>query len=196
MDLLSFAIIAFLAIISPGPNVALIVITSIENGAKAGFITVLSVFVSMLAQVIVVIFLLEHLLAISNFLLYIQWFGIAYFLYLAINAIISQHVSMHPSTTQLVGRAFIIALTNPKTLIFFSALFPQFLTGSDSYVSQMSTLALIFLTIALVCDSIYVLFASHLRAKLQDAKKIKILKVSSYLIITGYLVFQNLSGWQ
>ena len=51
-------------------------------------------------------------------------------------------------------RGFLVGLTNPKTLLFYGAFFPQFVTPGPDVPLQLLTLAVTFLAIAIVLDEI------------------------------------------
>jgi len=74
----------------------------------------------------------------------------------------------HTGTTAVTAtgsfqRGFWISLTNPKTILFFSAFLPQFVTDSSQYGQQIALLSVTFLAIALVLDSSYAVLAGRLR---------------------------------
>ena len=58
------------------------------------------------------------------------------------------------------SRGFIVSITNPKTIIFFTAFLPQFVDASLSISFQMTVLSLSFFILALTFDSLYALFAA------------------------------------
>src|SRR5262249_12683904 len=73
-------------------------------------------------------------------------------------------------------RALLVSLTNPKTLLFYSAFFPQFVTLDHDIGKQITLLSVTFLTLAVLVDGGWALLAGrasgllapqgHLRSKL------------------------------
>ncbi|HEY5835191.1 LysE family translocator [Streptomyces sp.] len=64
-----------------------------------------------------------------------------------------------------VWEGFVVGVTNPKTMVFFAAVLPQFVDrGAGHPREQMLLLALVFTVIALVCDSVWAVTAAAARA--------------------------------
>jgi threonine/homoserine/homoserine lactone efflux protein len=80
------------------------------------------------------------------------------------------HADVPPDGDERGGRracldGFLVGVANPKSVVFFAAVLPQFVDRERGGVPlQMFTLGLIFVLIALVCDSIWSLAASGTRA--------------------------------
>jgi threonine/homoserine/homoserine lactone efflux protein len=64
-----------------------------------------------------------------------------------------------------VWEGFVVGVTNPKTMVFFAAVLPQFVDrGAGRVHEQMLLLSLVFTVIALVCDSVWAVGASAARS--------------------------------
>ncbi len=90
----------------------------------------------------------------------IKWVGAAYLIYLGISLFLAQPQPMEASAFKvqshhLFGKALIVAVTNPKGLIYFGALFPQFIDIKAPMAGQFALLTLIFLLTDLVWMFIY-----------------------------------------
>jgi len=109
---------------------------------------------------------------ISNGLHYLQWVGVAYLLYLALYhlkaAISPGKKEIAITSSASFRRGFLVSLTNPKTLFFFSAFLPQFVTSVVSYNFQIFLLSVSFLVMAIVLDSCYALLSSKLSLLVKD----------------------------
>ena len=168
---ISFLIVSITLIVVPGPNVLVIVSTSIAHGKSRGLQTVAGTTLAMALQLIiaavgtagVVRFLTEGFL-------YLKWLGVAYLLYLAIHhlkgAFINQDTVIKITASGSFTRGFFISLTNPKTILFFSAFLPQFVTSTGSYIQQISLLSSIFLLLAALLDSCYAIISARLQSLL------------------------------
>ena len=66
----------------------------------------------------------------------------------------------------IFARGLLVGLTNPKTLLFYGAFLPQFVTPGPTAREQLLLLAATFLAIAIVCDGTWALLASRLRGLL------------------------------
>jgi len=105
----------------------------------------------------------------------IKWIGAAYLIYLGIELIrapAQEHKQSMPGTPhkQLFSRAFIIAITNPKGLIYFGALFPQFIDIKQSLPPQFALLTVIFVAMDFMWMSIYALGGSSIMQWLKTPK--------------------------
>src|SRR5260221_7890749 len=99
--------------------------------------------------------------------------GAAYLVYLGVHAIRHRRslaaalgTPAEPRTISRILRdGFFVGLTNPKAIVFFVAVLPQFVDRSSGHVPvQMLQLGAIFMTIAVVCDSGWALVAGTARA--------------------------------
>lgn len=69
----------------------------------------------------------------------------------------------HP-TTRILGEAFLVGLTNPKTIVFFVAVLPQFVDyGAGMIPLQLAELGLVFIALALIGDSLWAITAGAAR---------------------------------
>ncbi len=76
----------------------------------------------------------------------------------------TEHISV--SGIGSFHRGFWVSLTNPKTILFFSAFLPQFVFPSEPYLSQIVLLSSVFWILAVVLDSSYALLAGKLASML------------------------------
>jgi len=58
---------------------------------------------------------------------------------------------------------FVTSLTNPKTILFFTAFLPQFVVSSQDYLSQITALSLTFLLLATIIDGAYAIASASVR---------------------------------
>jgi len=139
---LTFLVVSFGLIIVPGPNVLVIVSTSITHGTKRGLQTVAGTSFAMAIQLITVaVGTAWFVQLISNGLYYLKWVGVAYLLYLGLyhlrKVISSKQQETEIAASATFKRGFAVSLTNPKTLLFFSAFLPQFVTSWELLFSGL-----------------------------------------------------------
>jgi threonine/homoserine/homoserine lactone efflux protein len=68
------------------------------------------------------------------------------------------------STWRLLGEGFVVGVTNPKSIIFFVAILPQFIDpGAGALPVQLAELGLTFVVLALLMDSVWVVTAGAAR---------------------------------
>jgi len=176
--LLAFAAVAAMAILSPGPAVLL----SLRNGATLG---TRSVAWSALGNISGVCCLsAAAMLGLgvvlkSSVLLFgaVKIAGALYLFYVGLrhlrgHAVIvpadtdAMKASAFPPAAALYREGFLIAATNPKAVLFFTALFPQFIDASQPVLAQFLVLTSIFVAISYVSHLAYATLAARARGVL------------------------------
>ncbi|QJU53957.1 LysE family translocator [Herbiconiux sp. KACC 21604] len=170
----AFALAALALILLPGPSVLFVVGRSLALGRLGGLLSVLGNALGMLPAITLVALGVGTLVAQSVVVFTIMKIaGAAYLVYLGVQAI--RHRNDHtasetdaprrrPSPLRLVGEGFVVGATNPKTIVFFVAVLPQFVDyAAGSIPLQLTELGLIFFVISLVCDSVWALAAGSAR---------------------------------
>jgi len=171
--LLACALISFVLIIVPGPNVLFVISRSLMLGRAAGVGTAAGGQIGVYLQVVAVAFgvgaLVERSVAIFTV---IKLAGAAYLVYLGVQAIRHRgslrealEVAAQPrSLARILWDGIAVGATNPKVIVFFAAVLPQFVNRSAGHVQvQMLLLGSVFLAIAVVCDSSWALAAGTAR---------------------------------
>ena len=170
MEILAFILVSIGIIIIPGPNVLVVVSTSITHGKVRGLQTVAGTSTAMLIQLgIAALGTSWFVSTLVNGFVWLKWLGVIYLLYLSVSHLLAVR---NADKTQIsaVGtfqRGFWVSLTNPKTILFFSAYLPQFTTPDTSYQLQIAALSSIFWFLAVVLDSGYALIAHKLSSILK-----------------------------
>tara|TARA_R110002072_G_scaffold302674_1_gene487199 strand:+ start:6430 stop:7032 length:603 start_codon:yes stop_codon:yes gene_type:complete len=189
MDLTLFLLLSFGLIIIPGPNVIVIVTTSIVHGKVRGLQTVAGTSAAMIVQLMVAALgTAWFVTAVSEGLKWLKWLGVAYLLYLGykqIRASMSGTTLSAPSAVGSFQRGFWVSLTNPKTILFFGAFLPQFVSPQQSYLAQVAVLSGIFWVMAVALDSLYALFSSKIANKLKAAPDNRFLGIFSGSLFVG-----------
>jgi homoserine/homoserine lactone efflux protein len=186
---LVFVLATALLIATPGPNVALIVGTSLTHGARTGLIAMAGVNGGVMIQLAVVAAGLAWLVEIfsRNFDL-IRFIGAGYLLFLGIQTFWKARKPTPPaplSSERAFARGFAVAFANPKTLIFQAAFLPQFLSDGEGRQAQLWLLAATFWLITVVGDAIWVLCAARLRAAVSGRAQLIADRVSGAILIAG-----------
>ena len=172
--LLAFALLSYALIVVPGPNVLFVISRSLQLGRAAGLAAViggqLGVYVQVIAVALGIGALVEQSVAIFTV---IKLAGAAYLVYLGIQAVRHRRsltaaldVAAGKRTTgQMLRDGFIVGVTNPKAIVFFAAVLPQFADRSAGHVPlQLLLLGAVFMGIALVSDSMWAIAAGTARA--------------------------------
>jgi len=164
--LLGFIAAVTLLMLIPGPNVALIVANSVTHGVRAGLATVCGTLAAQALSLALVCAGLTALLQeVGAWFGWLRWLGAAYLIWLGVRQWRAAPPDLEGIAAQprLFVQAFLVSLVNPKTLIFYGAFFPQFITLDRPVMPQAALLSVVFLAIALVIDSGWVLVASKVR---------------------------------
>jgi len=173
-NLWAFALAAFALIVIPGPSVLFVIGRSLSLGRKGGLLSVLGGALGTLPAVTLVSLGVGSIVAESVIVFtIIKFVGAAYLVYLGIQTI--RHRDAHtdtspsakapPSPSRLLREGFIVAATNPKSIVFFVAVLPQFVDYNHGSVPlQMAALGMVFFAIALASDTVWALTAGSARA--------------------------------
>lgn len=158
--LLTFSAVAGIAIVSPGPATLLAVRNGSAFGLRAAAWSSLGN-VSGLFCVSATTLLGLGVLLKSSALLFaaVKTLGALYLFYLGLRQLLARSsasdagVDTAPSTTapaalRLYREAFLVATTNPKAILFFTALFPQFIDARTPLLGQFLVLTGIFMVIS------------------------------------------------
>lgn len=162
----TFLIASFVLAVTPGPGVLYIVTRSLAQGRSAGLASVAGVAVGNFGNALAASVGLAALLAVSSIAFsVIKYFGALYLVYLGVQMFRSSPMENSDSvpTTAPLGRVFrdgfVVALLNPKTMVFFAAFLPQFLSPDAPPIFQSMVLGSLFVVIAAATDSVYALTA-------------------------------------
>jgi threonine/homoserine/homoserine lactone efflux protein len=179
--LLAFVLLAVVLILVPGPSVLFVVTRSLTLGRQAGLATVAGNATGAYTQVIAVAFGIGALVQESiHVFTAIKLVGAAYLVYLGVQTFRHRRSLAAaldaPVQRKLVRRifadAFVVGVFNPKVIVFFIAILPQFADRSAGAVPvQLLLLGAIFCLLALVCDSLWALVAGTARAWLMRSPR-------------------------
>jgi homoserine/homoserine lactone efflux protein len=164
----AFIAATLVLLLIPGPNVAAIVATSVAHGTRAGLVTVLGTSSAAIVQLaLVTLGLSAALAAFAQGMEVLRWLGAAYLIALGIAqwcAPVPELTSVAPLPRRAIyGRGFAVALTNPKTLFFYAAFFPQFIAADRPFGAQIAVLGATFLGLALLVDGGWAVLGGRLR---------------------------------
>lgn len=186
--MLGFVLVSVGLIVIPGPNVLVIVATSLSHGVTRGLQTVAGTSLAMILQLVVAIAGTGWMMsAFDRGFLIIKWVGVLYLFYLGIRSLIVAR-SAQSSALSSAGsfqRGFGVALTNPKTILFFSAFLPQFVSGDGHIYWELGKLGGMFWVLALILDSSYAVLAHLLANRVQILRNQFWQQLFSGLLLAG-----------
>jgi len=165
--MLGFVLVSLGIILLPGPNVLVIVATGLSQGVARALQTVAGTSLVMLVQLIIAASATTWLVTVlAEGLAWLKWVGIAYLIYLGIShaSKVWRSADSVVAGTASFRRGFWVSLTNPKTIMFFSAFLPQFVTAGEPYQEQIMVLSGLFWCLATLIDSGYAVLSGRLSA--------------------------------
>jgi homoserine/homoserine lactone efflux protein len=189
---LGFVLASTILILIPGPNVSLIVANSIAYGTRYGLLTVAGTSSAIVVQLaLATLGLTATLDMLAGAFEWIRWIGVAYLLYLGVRQWAAAPVDLTRTRPQprsiraITLRGFLISLTNPKTLLFYGAFFPQFLSSDAPIGPQVLLLSVTFLAIAAALDTGWALLAGRVRGVLAIRGRLRNRLSGGFLIGAG-----------
>ena len=162
-----FLAAALILVLTPGPAVLYIVTRSVDQGRRAGLVSVLGIECGNLCHVFAAALGVSAILATSALAFEIvKYLGAAYLIYLGIRKLITPvhreevAVIKEKNLRRIYTQGALVAILNPKTALFFLALLPQFVDASRGQVPlQTLMLGLMVVSLAIFTDSCYALLA-------------------------------------
>ena len=201
-----YLIATILIILAPGPSVLFTIARAIAWGRVAAIATVIGNAAGMFLVSVLVALGIGPLLQRSEILYNgIQWAGGAYLIYLGYAAIAASKVDAadmqktiggKPSFFTSVRNGFWVGVLNPKSVVFFAAILPQFIDQEKNNVTaQLLLLGAIFALIALISDGSYGLLAGTIRQWLSgDVRRLIFMRLSGGVVMIALGIFTILSA--
>jgi homoserine/homoserine lactone efflux protein len=187
---LTFLLACLLVIIVPGPTVTLIVANSLRYGRRAGMLNVAGTQLGLALTVGVVLLGLASLIAaMGTWFVWVRLAGAAYLIWLGCKQLMaSGDLEGGPTPRHPRGGFFVqglaVALSNPKTLLFFGAFFPQFMEASRDFTLQVLIMGATAMVVAAISDTVYALLASRAAAAL-PVRRIRLMTRASGGVLIG-----------
>lgn len=176
--LAGFVLASFILVVIPGPSVLFVISRGVALGRRAAVLTVAGNTAGVFLQAVLVAAgvgsLVERSVTAYEIL---RLAGAAYIVYLGVQAIRHRRAlstALDPSVVRgsrrLVREGFVVGITNPKAIVFFTAVLPQFVNPDGAPIPlQMVVLGAISGLVALVSDSAWGILAGTVRSWLSGA---------------------------
>lgn len=194
---LAFLLITIVLIITPGPIVTLVIATGATQGVRAGLATVAGTVLGNGILVGAIAFGLTWILKSSMVLFEaIRWAGAAYLIWLGIHAWRSAGAVGEiapPSHRVHFWRGFGVALSNPKTMAFFTAFLPQFVDPKLPAEFQLAVMCAVSVGMAAVTDCGWAVAAGLGRSWFLKNARAKLLARMSGVALIGGGIWLSLS---
>jgi len=195
---IAFCLAAIAIVIVPGPTVTVVIANSLKYGQRAGLLNVAGTQAGLVVWMAIAIAGLASAITLMG-----VWFdvvriaGAAYLIWLGIKLLRSKGELLAAAATKPKGgfflQGFVVILSNPKVLLVFGALIPQFISPNGDYLNQLILLGLSFMVIATVFDSLYAFAAGNAGSWLSQSR-VRFVEVSSGLCLIGGGIWLALRG--
>lgn len=164
---LAYFSILFLATIIPGPSMLLALNHGANHGLKKTIYSGLGNLIGNLLMAVVSILGLGIILITSGVIFnIIKWVGVLYLVYLGSKMIFETTKPNEKNTFKIEQKCnkkrwrlfldgFLIAVGNPKGILFFTALFPQFINMNNTSISEIM---IVFVTLGIVAFGCYMIY--------------------------------------
>lgn len=172
--LAGFAVASFVLIAIPGPSVLFVIGRALSLGRGPAIAGVAGNALGVYVVGVLVAFGLGTLVERSETAFtVIKVVGALYLFWLGIQAIRHRHklaaaldvTGTHVSRWRAARQGFVVGITNPKPLILFGAVLPQFVNRAAGHVpEQMVLMSLVAIGVGLITDSVWAILASRVRA--------------------------------
>lgn len=168
---LIFITTSLILTVTPGPSIILAVVHSVKFGPKVTLFTALGDISANFIQMTLVAISLGALISISDIVfMVIKWFGVATLCYmggkmyftpkrLEISNSCSRRQTISPYKLYISG--FVVAISNPKAIVFFTALLPQFIDTTKPLLAQMMIICPTIVTLDFICVMVYAITANR-----------------------------------
>jgi homoserine/homoserine lactone efflux protein len=177
---LAFALVAVVVSLLPGPAVIAVVSTALRRGFRASLATnagVLAgdaVFVAVAAVGLGAVLVASHGIFVA-----VRWLGIAYLAYLGVRALLDRGTAFAADPAPgAARRAFALGLgtqlANPKVILFFGALLPQFVDAARPAAPQFALLGATFIVSDALVFAGYGALAHRARTMLRSPRAARV----------------------
>ena len=176
---LAFTAASIILLLIPGPTVLLVVSYSLTQGRRVALATAAGVALGDFTSMTLSLAGLGALLAASaTMFTVLRWAGAAYLIYLGIRLWRAEPVlatvdAPARSARSILHHAYTVTALNPKSLVFFVALVPQFISHDVALLPQLVILEATFVTLATLNTLMYALAADTLRSRIRRSSVLR-----------------------
>jgi homoserine/homoserine lactone efflux protein len=192
----AFLFLAIIATSTPGPAVLLIMTNATIYGWGRCIYIAIGNIAALLIMAVITVSGLGIILTTSEIIFsIIKYLGAGYLIYLGINFLLNNQafsleqsankINNPKSSLSLFMQAFGVAISNPKAIIFLTALFPQFINPNDSLIPQFIILISTLMILSFLFLMAYAILGNRIKNFLKKPRRIKYINRISGLIFIG-----------
>jgi len=186
----AYLVACIVIIIVPGPTVTLIVANSLKHGTRAGLLNVAG---TQAGLAVAGIGLSSVIAALGHWFEWLRLAGAAYLIWLGWKMLRSSGAGgegaapAKPPRGGFFLQGALVALSNPKMMLFFGAFFPQFLDPARDHATQIAIMGATALAFAALSDGTYAILSGRAGHLLSEGRVRLLSKFSGSLLIGGGL---------
>jgi threonine/homoserine/homoserine lactone efflux protein len=200
-----YLVLVIIATSTPGPAVLFIMTSSTLHGWRKATFAALGNIVGLFCMGILTVAGLGVILNTSEIIFNIvKYFGAGYLIYLGIKLFFQKGPDFQAAQSQLIAanvpsikiffQAFGVAASNPKAIVFLTALFPQFLNINEPLIPQFFILISTLMTLSFSFLMFYSLLAHKAKTWLAESNRVKFVSRASGAIFMGFGVLLAISS--
>ncbi|QCI66170.1 LysE family translocator [Phreatobacter stygius] len=189
---LAYLLACLVIVLVPGPTVTLIIANGLKHGTRAGLANVAGTQLGLAIMIAVAgIGLNSVIAAMGHWFEWVRLAGAAYLIWLGWKMIRSARTDGATGAAPAAPRGgfflqgLLVALSNPKTLVFFGAFFPQFIDPARPHGLQIAIMGLTAMACAAVSDSAYAIICGRTSRSLSQASIRLMSRISGGFLIGG-----------
>jgi threonine/homoserine/homoserine lactone efflux protein len=195
LSLLAYVAACVLLAATPGPNMSLIIASTLQGGLRAGLAALAGALSGLIILVsVAALGMTSVMVFMADWFDVIRWVGAVYLIVLGVRQIRqylksrSMPAPVKVSTGSRYAHGLAVSLSNPKVLLFLGAFFPQFVDPSRDPGPQLALLAVLFVTVLAMVDLTYTLLIARARQAFDMRRLATLDAAAGGLLIAGGLV--------
>jgi homoserine/homoserine lactone efflux protein len=184
MDLslwITYLLATIILSLSPGPGVFSAISSGLHHGLKRGMWNGVGMqLANLILLVVVAVGLGAILIASETLFSLVKWIGVAYLVYLGIvtwrtrpRGFVDDDDGKAHTAREIFLRGFFVNITNPKGIIFFAAVFPQFIDIARPQAPQYAILAATTFVVDVIVMAGYTALAARVIGAMKDERHLK-----------------------
>lgn len=161
----------FFIILSPGASAILVLSKGAAQGARKGSMVIAGFnMATSLYFMLSAIGVTALIAASAQAFNVIKWLGVAYLIYLALSAIFSKSGALNVQPDEMksqsllsrISQGFVVEFSNPKAVLYFTAILPQFLDLKRPMIAQIAIMLIVAIGLQWVVYFGYALLGHHI----------------------------------
>lgn len=190
----AFLAVLLVAVIVPGPTNTLIVANSMRHGVRAGLLNVAGTQVAVGIMIAIVgVGLTSFIAAVGHWFEWLKLVGAAYLVWVGFKMFragtaAGEGVAPVPPRRGFLVQGLVVSLGNPKQLLFFGALLPQFIDPASSHAVQIAIYGASALLVGTLSDSAYALAAGRIARNMTARRERLVSRIGGSFLIGGGLL--------